>query len=64
MDQNLERLIELAKRHKISPAEHEAQIRSFTYGNTHLENNTITHADVEKAVTSLKPSELPWELTK
>ena len=64
MDENLERLIELAKQHKITPAEHEAQVRSFTYGNTYLENSTITRADVERAVTSLKPAELPWEVGK
>lgn len=52
MDQKLERLIELARKHKITPSEQEAQIRSFTYGNTHLENDAITREDVDKAVSS------------
>lgn len=62
--QHLERLIELARKHKITPTEQDAQIRSFTYGNTHLENSSITRADVDKAVDSLKGAELPWAQTQ
>jgi len=62
--QHLERLIELARQHKITPAEQDAQIRSFTYGNTHLENSSITRADVDKAVASLKGDELTWAQTQ
>jgi hypothetical protein len=61
MDNNLQRLIELARTHKITSAEHEAQVRSFTYGNTHLENSSITRADVDEAVTSLTGADRPWE---
>jgi hypothetical protein len=65
MSQNdLEYLIEQAKRHPFTDAERDAQIRSFTYGNTHLENDSITRADVDKAVDALKSAELPWEATK
>jgi hypothetical protein len=53
MDQNLQKLIELARKHKITPEEHQAQVRSFTYGNTHLENSSITREEVDIAVTSL-----------
>lgn len=53
MDQNLQRLIDLARKHKITPEEHQAQVRSFTYGNTHLENSSITREEVDIAVTSL-----------
>ena len=63
MDKNLQNLIESARKHKITPAEQEAQVRSFTYGNTHLENETITKADVDRVVTSLKGKEMPWEGT-
>jgi hypothetical protein len=57
---DLEYLIEEARKHQVSPEERDAQIRSFTYGNTHLENSSITREDVDKAVDSLKGSELPW----
>ena len=53
MSNQLESLIELARRHKITPEEHDAQIRSFTYGNTHFENPAITRDDVDRAVDSL-----------
>jgi hypothetical protein len=46
-------LIELARRHEITEDEHEAQVRSFTYGNTHFENEEITRDDVDRAVDSL-----------
>lgn len=64
MNNDLERLIELARQHKITPAEQDAQIRSFTYGNTHLENSSITRADVDKAVDSLKEAEHGWADTQ
>jgi len=58
---DLEYLIEEAKKHIVTPEERDAQIRSFTFGNTHLENSSITRADVDKAVDSLKgSSDLPW----
>jgi hypothetical protein len=34
---DLQFLIDAAKKHKITEEERDAQIRSFTYGNTHLE---------------------------
>lgn len=61
MENSLQNLIDLARQHKITPAEQAAQVRSFTYGNTHLENDTITREEVDKAVSSLSGSELPWE---
>ena len=65
MSQNdLQQLIELARRHEITAAERDAQIRSFTYGNTHIENESITKADVDRAVDSLQGTKLPWEVTK
>lgn len=61
---DLDYLIEQAKKHSVTDAERDAQIRSFTYGNTHLENSSITRADVDKAVASLRGTTLPWEVTK
>jgi hypothetical protein len=58
---DLEYLIEEARKHRVTDEERDAQIRSFTYGNTHLENASITRADVDKAVDSLKSSHLPWD---
>jgi hypothetical protein len=54
MAKDLEFLIELARQHEITHVEREAQVRSFTYGNTHFENECITREDVEDAVTSLR----------
>ena len=61
MDHNLQKLIELARQHKITPEEHRAQVCSFTYGNTHLENASITREEVEAAVALLGGEPLPWE---
>jgi hypothetical protein len=49
MDPNLQKLIDLARAHKITPEEHQAQVRSFAYGNTHIENDSITRQDVDEA---------------
>ncbi|HEY7391884.1 MAG TPA: hypothetical protein VH640_25430 [Bryobacteraceae bacterium] len=57
MANNLEYLIELARKHQITPEEHDAQVRSFAYGNTHFENETITRADIDRAVDSLKAAD-------
>jgi len=54
MDNNLQHLIDLARKHEITPSEREAQVRSFAYGNTHIENESITKADIEQAMTSLQ----------
>lgn len=54
MSKSLQQLIEIARQHHITPEEHDAQVRSFTYGNTHFENETITRLDVDQAVEALK----------
>jgi len=56
MTNDLQKLIELARRHEITDEEHEAQVKSFTYGNTHFENASITREDVDRAVDSIKGS--------
>jgi hypothetical protein len=50
---HLQKLIELARKHVITKEEHEAQVRSFVYGNTHLENESITRHDVAEIVDTL-----------
>jgi len=53
MKNELQRLIDLARKHTITPSEHQAQVRSFTYGNTRIENESITRDDVDRVVTKL-----------
>jgi hypothetical protein len=53
MPTNLEMLIEKARKHQMTDDERDAQVRSFAYGNTHFENETITRADVDRAVDTL-----------
>ena len=53
-DQKLEALIEQARKYRMTPAEQEAQVRSFAYGNTHLENDSITREDIDRAAESLR----------
>ena len=57
MPTDLDRLIEMARKHTIGADEHDAQVRSFAYGNTHFENEAITREDIDRAVDSLQPSE-------
>jgi hypothetical protein len=57
MPTDLELLIELARKHEMTADECDAQVRSFTYGNTHFENESITREDVDRAVTSLTVDE-------
>jgi len=52
VSENLKELIEMARRHQVTPEEREAQVRSFAYGNTHFENQTITKEDIDKAANS------------
>ncbi len=53
-DQTLDRLIDQARKYRMTPEEQEAQIQSFAYGNTHLENDSITREDISQAAASLK----------
>ena len=53
MAESVIELIELARRHEITDDEHDAQVRSFAYGNTHFENEEITREDVNRAVDTL-----------
>lgn len=52
-DVTLDRLIEAARKVQMTPAEREAQRRSFAYGNTHFENEQITRKTVDDAAARL-----------
>lgn len=58
MSENLEYLIEIARKFReknaFTAAEQERQVRSFAYGNTHLENAHITKQDIDRAIDSLR----------
>jgi hypothetical protein len=52
-DKDLEKLLEEAKRVRMSASQAESQRRSFAYGNTHFENERITKAMVDRAADEL-----------
>jgi len=52
--QELDRLIEMARRVEMSDADKEQQKISFAYGNTRIENSSITWDTVKKAAEDLK----------
>ncbi len=54
MTEELEMLIEVAKRRPFSEAERQAQRRSFAYGNAKIENDRITWEMVVEADELIK----------
>lgn len=58
MSDHLEYLLDMARKYRQEngfPDEERArQVRSFAYGNTHLENDRITKGDIDLAVDSLR----------
>jgi len=58
MSHDLEYLLDFARKyrqeHGFPEEERDRQIRSFAYGNTRLENDTITKEDIDEAVDSLR----------
>lgn len=58
MSQHLEYLLGVArtyrKEHGFPDEERDRQIRSFAYGNTRLENSTITKSDIDEAIEALR----------
>ncbi len=53
MTENLEILLEAAKKVVSTPEEKEQQRRSFAYGNTKIENSRITREMVDHAADAL-----------
>jgi hypothetical protein len=56
MPEKLDRLIEAAKRVKMSEGEKEEQRRSFAYGNAKIENDLITREMIDRQAELLKES--------
>ncbi len=54
MSKELEILLAESRRRRSTPEEDEAQRRSFAYGNTHFENESITREMVNRAAEALK----------
>ncbi len=54
----LERLVERARKVEMTPAELREQRQSFVYGNTHIENDVITREMVAKADQKIEAHEL------
>ena len=53
MTEALQALIEAAKKIESTSAHREEQRRSFAYGNTHFENNSITRKMVDEQAEKL-----------
>jgi len=53
VSKELELLLEKAKRIQMTPAQQEAQRRSFAYGNTRIENDLITREMIDEAADRL-----------
>ena len=54
MSDELNRLIEMARGHRMTEDEKEQQKLSFAYGNTRTENDDITWDTVKRAAEELK----------
>jgi len=54
---NLSRLLEIAKKIEMTSQEQEQQRRSFAYGNTKIENRDITPEAIERAASVLAADE-------
>jgi hypothetical protein len=53
MDQNISRLIEMARAVPVSPEDREEQRRSFAFGNTAFENSAITREMIDRAADNM-----------
>lgn len=54
MSSKLNELLDKARLHVMTPAELEAQRRSFAYGNVKLHNDNVTREMVDKAAEQLE----------
>ena len=54
MSEELNKLIEMARRVEMTPEQAEEQRRSFAYGNTKIENDSITWDTINRAAETLK----------
>lgn len=58
MSRDLERLLEKARRHEMTPEEEREQRRSFVFGNTNIENERITREMVNELDQKLEGHEV------
>ncbi|MGA8489991.1 MAG: hypothetical protein WB711_06180 [Terriglobales bacterium] len=54
MSEELKKLIEMARKVEMTPEQAESQRRSFAYGNTKIENDSITWDTINRAAEELK----------
>jgi len=54
MSENLEMLLAASREREFTPAQQEAQRRSFAFGNTHFENERITRETIDQAAEALR----------
>ncbi|GGK49963.1 hypothetical protein [Salinarimonas ramus] len=54
MNASLQHLISLASKVRMTDQQQEEQRRSFAYGTTHIENETVTRDMVDRAADKLK----------
>jgi hypothetical protein len=54
MSEELQKLLEKARRVQMTPEQAEEQRRSFAYGNTKIENDSITRETVDRAAEMLR----------
>lgn len=54
MPEELEKLLEAAKEHKLSDAEREEQRRSFAFGTANIENVRVTRVMVDEEAEALE----------
>ncbi len=54
MTEGLERLLEAAKKVKMTSMQQEEQRESFAYGNAHIENELVTRETVKQQARLLK----------
>jgi hypothetical protein len=54
MPEKLEVLLAASREREFTPAQREAQRRSFAFGNTHFENERITRETIDRAAEALK----------
>jgi hypothetical protein len=54
MPRKLEMLLAASLEREFTPAQQEAQRRSFAFGNTHFENERITRETIDRAAEALR----------
>lgn len=57
MSEELQKLIDAAKKVQMTPAELEEQRRSFAFGNANIENERVTRETIDKAAERLNRGE-------